>query len=275
MPDTDRFPLVPLSDAPITELRVDRPDGTTIPAVVRRPPGDRPAPVVVFLHGGLDPLPLDALKAVAADGWIPNHFLAAGHTVVVPTRRGRFDAEAPDGWRLDTLAMVDAVRPADGRLAIFGSSGGSDIALELAGDIQPRAIVAEEPATSVLTGLLDRPPTSVEDAWPSDPRRLYTPERRRRTRERLDPIACPVLITLGDQLLDGVDPTRGVEEILIPELRDLGKSVDVARFPGQSHGFAFAIGTAPEAVPPATAVAARDLAERAEALVRRAFDATI
>jgi dienelactone hydrolase len=68
-----------------------------------------------------------------------------------------------------------------------------------------------------------------------EPKRFYTPELQKRTRDKVERINCAILIAHGDQ-----HPINKVsEEILIPELKRAGKKLEVIHYPGQPHSFYF------------------------------------
>src|SRR6185503_4142569 len=65
----------------------------------------------------------------------------------------------------------------------------------------------------------------------------YTPALKQRTSEKLARVRCPVLIAHGD-----VHPLKLLNlESIVPELRRLGKHVEVIVYAGQRHGFSRAI----------------------------------
>lgn len=280
MNDSSLHPRVDVAASPVETFATTAPDRVECPAVLRRPSTGDVGRVVVLLHGGLDPLPQDVLGAIAVRSLMANHFLTAGATIVLPTRRARPDRARPSGAVADTLAIVEAAtrllgldaRPRD--LVLFGSSGGGDLALEAAGELDPLAIVLEEPATSLLTGILDaETPKRGEtwtpsEVWPHDYARHYTPARREATRRVLSRISCGVLIAQGDQRVEGVDATRPLDAVLVPELEALGKRVERCRFPGQHHGFGLLTGVAPGPVPRGSAEAVARFFDAAERFIK-------
>jgi len=56
------FPEVSEQACPATVVSIPGKAGNQIPAVVRQPPGSGPFPAIVLLHGGLSPIPLEALQ---------------------------------------------------------------------------------------------------------------------------------------------------------------------------------------------------------------------
>src|SRR5262249_42992725 len=102
--------------------------------------------------------------------------------------------------------------------------------------------VPDEPASMIFTGMVNKDVPKKGETYLShfglDPKRwrsLYTAECQKLTRDKVAKIRCPILIVQGD-----VFPVGDFnKEILIPELRDLGKNVVVLTYPGEPHGFAF------------------------------------
>src|SRR5262249_36482712 len=64
-------------------------------------------------------------------------------------------------------------------------------------------------------------------------RSLYTAECQKLTRDKIEKIRCPIILVQGD-VFPGTEFNK---EILLPELRDLGKNVVVLTYPGEPHGF--------------------------------------
>ena len=63
------------------------------------------------------------------------------------------------------------------------------------------------------------------------------------TRAKIAKIRCPILIIQGDQ--NWVVPFNN--QVLIPELRALGKNVEAITYPGEPHCFGFTGNRRPEA----------------------------
>jgi len=121
-------------------------------------------------------------------------------------------------------------------VAVLGGSGGGSLALELAGETDLCAIVAGEPASVLFTGLMVR---GMSDRGPAfqemmrNPKPHYTPVLQKFTKAKVSQIHCPVLIVHGD-----IHPLRIInQEIIVPELKAAGKSVEYIEYPGQTHGF--------------------------------------
>jgi acetyl esterase/lipase len=194
----------------------------------------------VLLHGGLSPYPVEKLQEESLTRPNYTRFLAAGFVIVVPTFRTREENPQTRDALDDCLAVVDHVKklPAvdPGSVAVLGGSGGGSLALELAGETDVCAIVAGEPATVLFTGLMVR---GMSDRGPAfqdvmrNPKQHYTPELQKFTRAKIAQIHCPVLIVHGD-----IHPLKIInQEIIVPELKAAGKSVEYIEYPGQPHGF--------------------------------------
>jgi dipeptidyl aminopeptidase/acylaminoacyl peptidase len=251
----DTSPLEPI--APVAQ------DGHRGQGFLRKPPGAGPFAALVWIHGGLVTRPLESLKEYALSTPNPSRFLAAGYVVAVVTYRSRDEDPQSTVSLKDTLAAIDHLRRlpyVDPKsIVISGCSGGGDLALEIAAATDVAAIVPEEPATILFTGIFNREfpkkgeRYTPEDAAPisADPERYYTAKHQKLTREKIGRIRCPILILQGDQ-----HPiNRFNAAVLIPELRAAGKSLEVITYPGEPHCFAF-YGSGPRAPRPAAALKA-------------------
>ena len=246
-------PRVSEATSPVVVIQTTSRDGGSVRAVLRRPPGEGPFPAAILLHGGLEQLPLKALKKLSLEGVTHVRFLAAGYVTVTPTFRSRQkDPQTPQAlW--DCLAVLDSVRHLPNvdpeSIVVMGGSGGGSLALELAGEEKVAAIAAGEPATVLFTGLLTR-----EFGEPGEQggvrarpimaslEKYYTAERQEFTREKLSRIQCPVFIAHGD-----VGTLKKLNfNYFLPALMDAGKRVEIMIYPGEPHGFYFGAGS-PEA----------------------------
>jgi dipeptidyl-peptidase 4 len=175
-------------------------------------------------------------------------FLAAGYVVADITYRSR-DVDPQSRVSMDDsvaaveyLQRLPYVNPAS--VGIYGCSGGGDLALAVAAERPVAAIVAEEPASVLFTGVWNNTSPKAgerytpEDSAPifEDPKRHYTDERQRLTKEKIARIQSPILIVQGD-----VKTPLAVNDfnaaVLIPELRSAGKAVEVITYPGAPHCF--------------------------------------
>ncbi len=119
-----------------------------------------------------------------------------------------------------------------------GTSGGGDLTLELAAGTEVAAIVPEEPASWHMAGVVTADLTAARNAGAElDYVQLYrTNSDHQRFEEKIARISSPVLIVQGDR---PSRLTRFNAEVLIPELRAAGKSLEVITYPGEPHSFAF------------------------------------
>jgi dipeptidyl aminopeptidase/acylaminoacyl peptidase len=249
-------PEVSESACPIEVVSVAVPGAPATVAVVRKPPGDGPFPALVHLHGGLETWPLNRLKDDATRSPTLSRFLAAGYVVVAPTFRARSQDPQTTDALIDCLAVVEYVKSlpqVDPKsVVVWGDSGGGSLALEIAGRTSVCAVAAQEPATVLFTGMYTKeslggkPPFTSSSgsgrAIMADPKSYYTPALRQFTREKIARIGCPVFIARGNR--SAINMIN--DEIVIPELKDAGKTVDVVLYPNEPHGFSKGVGT-PEA----------------------------
>jgi len=242
-------PVVSEATCPLEQITPTAQDGHPGLAFLRQPPGKGPFPSVVIIHGGLVSWPEEQLREYTLSSPLPCRFLAEGYTVAALDYRSR-DYDPQDRACLqDCLAVVNHMkrRPfVDPKsVVVYGCSGGGDLALEVAAATEVCAIVPEEPASMLLTGVYNSSvPKKGERYTPADgafiltdPKRYYTPEFRKLTRAKLKRIKCPILILQGD--VARVNVNRFNQEVLIPELRALDKRLDVLTYSGEPHCFCF------------------------------------
>jgi dienelactone hydrolase len=243
-------PVVSEAAAPLEVIRPQASDEPPTIAVLRKPPGKGPFPAVIYLHGGTATFSLERLQE-AARGNVLSRYLAAGYVTVAATFRPRTKDPLSPATLRDGVAIVDFVKrfphvdPES--VVIWGTSGGGDLALQLAAEVRLAAIAAEEPATIMFTGIWtkDSPKkgeifTAKEaDEIMKDPHRFYTPEHARLTRERIARIQCPIFIGFGGVALIN----RINSEIFIPELVRANKTLVTAYYPAEEHGFSRGPGT--------------------------------
>ena len=100
-------PVVSEKACPLETIAPVAADGHRGLAVLRKPPGAGPFPVIVWFHGGITTVPLARLEATARDLATGSRFLAAGYVFVAPTYRSRdVDLQTTDSVE-DGLAVVD------------------------------------------------------------------------------------------------------------------------------------------------------------------------
>ena len=242
-------PAISEAASPVESIAPVAHDGYRGQAVLRKPPGEGPFPAVVLIHGGLTTQPSERLRDYVLTSALPSRFLAAGYVVANITYRSR-DLDLQSRVSMDdSVAAVEYVQRLPyvnaASVGIYGCSGGGDLALAVAAEKRVAAIVAEEPASILFTGVFNNTsPKAGERYTPQDsapifenPRRYYTEERQRLTREKIARIQSPILIVQGD-----VKTPLAVNDfnagVLIPELQSAGKAVDVITYPGEPHCFA-------------------------------------
>ena len=246
--ETVTRPVVSEATSPLEPIAPVARDGHRGEGFLRKPPDAGPFPAVVWIHGGLTTRPTETLKEYALHTPPPSRFLAAGYVVAVITYRSRDDDPQSTVSREDSVAAVDYLRQLPyvdpDSIVIYGCSGGGDLALEVAASTDVAAIVPEEPASMLFTGIFNREfPKQGErftarDAAPisADPERYYTAEYQKLTREKISRIRCPILIVQGDETSN---LNRFNAQVLIPELRSAGTTLEVVTYPGEPHCFAF------------------------------------
>ena len=209
------------------EIWLDAADGERVIVWHVPPRGDRP--VVLYFHGngGSLRLRVDRFRRIAADGvgLVALSYRGYGGSSGTPTEQGLIeDARA-------AYAYADEHYP--GRIALWGESLGTGVAVALA---------AEKPVTRII---LDAPYTSTVDVaaaiyWFLPVRPLMKDQFR--SDERIKSVKVPVLILHGEA--DQVIPIRYGERLLamIPGEKRL------VRFPGGYHGDLDRLGAANEAL---------------------------
>ena len=225
-------------------------DGLEIPALLFRPAtasAERPAPAVVYPHGG----PTDAY----ADEWDGHaqFFLDKGYAWLAVNFRGstgygrEFERANHGVWGVkdvwDCLAAADHLRGLDWvdgeRLAIFGSSYGSYMALLSVTDDPEhrfRCAVAKYGDCDILTSWAQGDREGVQDlermmGHPATAREAY---RAGSPFHRLAQVTVPLLVAHGERD-DRVSPKQS--EQLVAELRRLGKRFEYVTYPTEAHGF--------------------------------------
>jgi len=240
-------PIVSEDVSPLIPIEPMASDGHRGEGYMRRPPGDGPHPVVVFVHGGLTQRPTDYLLDYSRRAH-PSRFLAAGFVVAVVTYRSRDDDPQSDVSRKDVVAAIEYLRALpyvdSDSVVVRGTSGGGDLALAIAATTKVAAIIAEEPASIMFTGIWNEDSPKAGDRYtPRDaneifdnPSEYYTDEWQRHTRAKISSINSPILIVQGT-------PSRNINlfnaVVLAPELTAAEKTFDVHTYPGEPHSFAF------------------------------------
>ncbi len=248
------FPLISENAISIEELHISE----TAYAAIRKPLGDGPFPAVIFLHGGLGQSKMQNLRQNSIRQPTQARLLAWGYVAVNATRRAHQDNPQDRGVVTDVLGLVEAVRKLpyvdQNSVALYGGSGGGTLSLEVASVSNDlAAVVAGEPATVIYMGMFTKQHIDFDDngrptgdrRWDvmnADAKKLYTPELHENTRRKLRGLNTPVLILHGD-----VHALKKFNlGVFVPEMRALGKSVEVKQYPGEPHGFYWGRGRNPE-----------------------------
>src|SRR5262245_6412982 len=248
----ETIPRVSEAACPLELFEPVATDGYKGLGILRRPPGTGRRPAVVLLHPGITTFPRATLEAIARESATSNRFLAAGYVVLVPTYRSRdVDPQSP-GSGEDCLAAVRFARQLPSvdpdSVIVLGCSGGGDLALEVAAADRVAAIVAEEPASLMFAGVLNKnSPKSGDRFRPGldppipDPIGLYRSTYQTATRAKIARIDTPILLLQNDPVFDMASESL-IEfntQVLVPELRAARKTIQVTSFAKQSHCFCF------------------------------------
>lgn len=247
-------PVVSEKACPLETIYPVAADGHRGLAVLRKPPGAGPFPVAIWFHGDITMRPLERLEEMARDLATGSRFLAAGYVFVAPTYCSR-DIDPQTGESIDdAVAVVEHLRKLPfvdpQSIVVAGCSGGGDLALQAAARTNVAAVVAEEPASVLMSGVFhNKLPKKEERYTPADamflledgPRHL-TPELRRTFRAKLAKVNAPIVIIQSDVDRREVPINRFNADVLIPELRASSRQFDVRTYPGQAHCFCSASG---------------------------------
>ena len=241
-------PQVSEDDSPLEVAAPVARDGHQGLALLRKPPGNGPFPAVLIIHPGLTTFPQKALTEYMLRAAPPSRFLAAGYVVVLTTYRSRdLDPQSKMSAN-DVSATLDYATKlgfVDSKsVGLIGCSGGGDLGLEIATATDVAAVVAEEPASMMFTGVFNaNSPKAGErntavDSFPimANPSHYYTDEYQRFTQAKIATIRSPILLVQGDE----TSPlNRWNAEVLVPELRRAGKRIVVKGYDGERHCFAW------------------------------------
>ena len=157
--DPDSLPAVFEKAVPVEAFAPTARDGHKGAGFLRKPTGKGPFPAVILLHGGFGGLPADKVEHIALGPWA-TRYLAAGYVVVASTYRRR--AADPQSAKAveDVIAVIEHLRKLpyiDGKsIVLNGFSGGGDLALSVAAATDLAAIVLEEPAGFMFTGVSNK-----------------------------------------------------------------------------------------------------------------------
>jgi dienelactone hydrolase len=246
------IPRVSAAACPLEFVEPLARDGYKGSGILRRLPGTAQRPAVVLLHTGITTFPRATLEAIARESATANRFLAAGYVVLVPTFRSRdVDPQSRESVE-DCLAAVQFARRLPSvdpdSVVVYGCSGGGDLALEVAAADRVAAIVAEEPASMMFAGVLNKESPRIGDRFRpgqdppiADPVGLYRARYQAATRAKIARIETPILLLQSDPVFDFASQLviEFNTQVLVPELRTAQKRVQVTSFARQPHCFCF------------------------------------
>ncbi len=218
-------------------------DGLTIYGFMNIPRGQGPFPVVIVLHGYVDPARYSTLAYTAR---YADAFAWAGFLVLHPNYRNHPPSDkGPNlfrvGYAVDVLNLIALLptlpmaRPE--AVGLFGHSMGGGIALRV-------LVVNPHVKAAVLYGSMSADERKNFERilqWSGGQRgreELRTPEedlRRISPAFYLEDIAAPIQIHHGGS--DTIVPPEWSRD-LYERLRSLGKTVELFMYPGQPHTFA-------------------------------------
>ncbi len=235
---------IPETASPVKVIKLASPDGVDLSFAYRAPQGNGPFPTILFFHGGGGKSNLNGLKSNLLSQPIQTRFLEAAYLTIASTRRPYWKTKdgSPSGFydAVDGAALVvnkakslSVVHP--DQVILYGGSGGAILAIATASKTDLTCVIAGEPAT-----IVPLEPKTGEEASPREyhelmknPAQLFTPDRRDEMHAWMKDISCPVLILQGKHI--GLYKTNF--EILIPEMRRLGKDISSISYPDVTHGF--------------------------------------
>jgi dipeptidyl aminopeptidase/acylaminoacyl peptidase len=230
---------IPLSVAPIHEIRTPTGDGQTAEASYRMPPGKGPFPAIVFQHGGLGYIGEKQRHNRLILGAVQTRFLALGYISVQATYRNYADNPQAEGPILDYLAIVEAVRNLERvdpkSIVVMGGSGGASMTLDLISRTTVSAAIVGEPASHIFAGMLTKPAQDRETRYEAinNPEAFWTPDIVSKVQDKIGRFQTPLLILHGD-----IHPLKKLNmDYIIPEIKKAKKSLEVMIYPGKNHGF--------------------------------------
>jgi len=234
-------PVIREEVSPVEPIFPIAKDGHRGEGFLRKPTGEGPFPAAILIHGGLHQRPTDELRAYTLSTH-PSRFLAAGYVTVVITYRSRdVDPTAQTPLPVsDCVAAIELVQQLpyvdSESVLVTGASGGGDLTLEAAAQVDVAAIAPEEPASVLMAGLVVADSSVARKA---DYIALYRAQKDHSAfRAKLARIDSPILILQGDHgTHSGLNQFSAA--VLIPELEAAGKQVEVITYPGEPHAFSF------------------------------------
>jgi acetyl esterase/lipase len=228
-----------ISPVRTAEISVDAQHSVDI--VMRTPPGDGSFPAIVVIHGGVAYRPLKIRITQALEGAMCTRLLAAGFSVVVASYRTYEPHDTENRGPIDDLtAILEHVRSLPqidpGSVVVLGHSGGGRLVIELAGlpgNKAPTAVIASEPATTLIADLYPVGPTKPDIDVSINYEKYHREKNQKILEERVQRISRPVLHSHSEH-----HPiNRVTRELLIPAMKKYNKLTDEKYYPGYYHGY--------------------------------------
>lgn len=232
------------SVSPVTNVKLKSADGVDLSFAYRKPEGEGPFPAILFFHGGGGYSSMQKLKNNLLTQPIHTRFLDKGFVTIASTRRPYWKTNdgSPSGFYdavEDAALVVEKAKTLPGvdpdKVVLYGGSGGAILAIATASKTELACVIAGEPATVVPID-----PRKGQKASPADYRGLmqdpfqkYTGARKKEMLTWMRKVDCPVLVLQGKHT--GLYKTNF--ELLIPEMKRLGKDISSIHYPGVTHGF--------------------------------------
>jgi dipeptidyl aminopeptidase/acylaminoacyl peptidase len=227
-------------------------DDLTIYGFMNTPPDNGPLPIVLVLHGFVEP---DEYKVEAYTMPYADELAKDGFLVIHPNYRNYPPSDNGDnlfraGYAIDVLNLIDIIKSQAGqpgplqnadptRIFLFGHSMGGGIALRVltvSPDVRAAALYGsmsgDEQRNFEKITFWSKGASGIEElaALPEDLQRISPIYH-------LANITAPVSIHHGTA--DGVVPPEWSYQ-LCEQLRELGKAVSCYRYPGEPHNFSAA-----------------------------------
>lgn len=235
---------IPESVSPVKGVVLKSDDDVDLSFAYRVPKGKGPFPAILFFHGGGRYSNIQKLRNNLLNQPIHTRFLNEGFVTIASTRRPYWKTNdgSPSGFYdavEDAALIVEKAKTLPGvdpdKIILYGGSGGGILAIVTASKVELGSVIAGEPATVVPID-----PRIGQMASPADYRDLmedpygkYTGARKKEMVSWMKNIDCPVLVLQGRHT--GLYKTNF--EILIPEMKRLGKDISSIHYPGVTHGF--------------------------------------
>lgn len=236
LPSEKYIHVVSEIDSPLERVAINGKDEKPIPAVIRKPKGKGPFPVLIHFHGapggrGIEKLVTWSRGDTGGPVW--ERFLKEGFVVVTADYRaadfGRLAEPIPAGkitYVDDGQSVVEYVKKLPyvdpNRVTLYGVSLGGDVAIHTASRVPVKSLILGAPATIQFLGLRFGGGTTP-NTMPYDAERAT---------KNIKGIQCPILIMVGTK-----DFLQNADRLLHELLEKAGKSVRLEIFQNGYHDF--------------------------------------